>query len=39
MHLLSFSFGFKDAIDILLVAIILYETYRLICFGVFWRLS
>ncbi len=30
MHLLSFSFGFKDAIDILLVAIILYETYRLL---------
>lgn len=30
MHLLSFSFGFKDAIDILLVAGILYETYRLL---------
>ncbi|MBQ3998695.1 MAG: diadenylate cyclase CdaA [Paludibacteraceae bacterium] len=27
---MSFSFGFKDAIDILLVAIILYETYRLL---------
>ncbi len=30
MQLLSFSFGFKDVIDILLVAIILYETYRLL---------
>ena len=30
MHFLSFSFGFKDAIDILLVAGILYETYRLL---------
>lgn len=30
MQLLSFSFGFKDVIDILLVAVILYETYRLL---------
>ena len=30
MHFLSFSFGFKDVIDILLVACILYETYRLL---------
>ncbi len=30
MHLLSFSFGFKDAIDIILVAAILYYTYRLL---------
>lgn len=30
MQLLSFSFGFKDVIDILLVALILYETYRLL---------
>ena len=30
MHLLAFSFGFKDLIDILLVAGILYETYRLL---------
>ncbi|MBO4249964.1 MAG: diadenylate cyclase CdaA [Paludibacteraceae bacterium] len=30
MHILSFSFGFKDLIDILLVACILYETYRLL---------
>ena len=30
MHLLPFSFGFKDVIDILLVAGILYETYRLL---------
>jgi len=30
MNILSFSFGFKDLIDILLVAIILYETYRLL---------
>jgi uncharacterized protein (TIGR00159 family) len=30
MNLLSFSFGFKDVIDILLVACILYETYRLL---------
>ena len=30
MQLLAFSFGFKDLIDILLVAIILYETYRLL---------
>lgn len=30
MHLTAFSFGFKDVIDILLVAIILYETYRLL---------
>ena len=30
MHFLAFSFGFKDAIDILLVAGILYETYRLL---------
>ena len=27
---MAFSFGFKDVIDILLVAIILYETYRLL---------
>ncbi len=30
MHFLAFSFGFKDVIDILLVAGILYETYRLL---------
>ena len=30
MHILSFSFGFKDLIDILLVACILFETYRLL---------
>ena len=30
MQFLSFSFGFKDLIDILLVAAILYETYRLL---------
>ena len=30
MQLLAFSFGFKDAIDILLVAGILYYTYRLL---------
>lgn len=30
MHILSFSFGFKDLIDILLVTIILFETYRLL---------
>ena len=30
MHLMAFSFGFKDLIDILLVAIILYQTYRLL---------
>ena len=30
MHLLAFSFGFKDVIDILLVAVILYEAYRLL---------
>ena len=30
MQLLAFSFGFKDVIDILLVATILYETYRLL---------
>ena len=30
MHILAFSFGFKDLIDILLVAGILYETYRLL---------
>ena len=30
MQLLAFSFGFKDAIDILLVAVILYYTYRLL---------
>jgi len=30
MHILAFSFGFKDVIDILLVAFILYETYRLL---------
>ena len=30
MQLLAFSFGFKDLIDILLVAGILYETYRLL---------
>lgn len=28
--MMAFSFGFKDVIDILLVAIILYETYRLL---------
>ena len=27
---MAFSFGFKDVIDILLVAVILYETYRLL---------
>ena len=30
MHFLAFSFGFKDLIDIMLVAGILYETYRLL---------
>jgi len=30
MHFLAFSFGFKDLIDILLVAGILYESYRLL---------
>jgi len=30
MHFLAYSFGFKDVIDILLVAGILYETYRLL---------
>ena len=30
MQLLAFSFGFKDAIDILLLAGILYYTYRLL---------
>lgn len=30
MNILAFSFGFKDLIDILLVAVILYETYRLL---------
>jgi len=30
MHFLAFSFGFKDIIDILLVACIMYETYRLL---------
>lgn len=30
MHFLAFSFGFKDLIDILLVAAMLYETYRLL---------
>lgn len=30
MHFLAFSLGFKDVIDILLVACILYETYRLL---------
>jgi uncharacterized protein (TIGR00159 family) len=30
MHFLAFSFGFKDVIDILLVAGILYYTYRLL---------
>ena len=30
MHIFSFSFGFKDVIDILLVTIILFETYRLL---------
>ncbi len=30
MHFMALPFGFKDAIDILLVAIILYETYRLL---------
>lgn len=30
MHIMAFSFGFKDLIDILLVATILYETYRLL---------
>ena len=30
MQLLAFSFGFKDVIDILLVAVILYYTYRLL---------
>ena len=28
--MMAFSFGFKDIIDILLVALILYETYRLL---------
>ena len=30
MHFLALSFGFKDLIDILLVAVILYETYLLL---------
>ena len=30
MHFLAVSFGFKDLIDILLVATILYEVYRLL---------
>ena len=30
MSYLAFEFGFKDLIDILLVAIILYEAYRLL---------
>ena len=30
MSSIAFSFGFKDLIDILLVAVILYETYRLL---------
>ena len=30
MHFLAFSFGFKDVVDILLVACILYYTYRLL---------
>lgn len=30
MHFLAFSFGFKDLIDILLVAGIMYEMYRLL---------
>jgi len=30
MHFLSFSLSFKDIIDILLVAAIMYETYRLL---------
>lgn len=30
MHFLAFSFGFKDVIDILLVACIMYEVYRLL---------
>ena len=30
INILSFSFGFKDLIDILLVTIILFETYRLL---------
>ena len=30
MSSLAFEFGFKDLIDILLVAIILYEAYRLL---------
>ena len=30
MHIFSFSFGFKDVIDILLVAGLLYEMYRLL---------
>ncbi len=30
MHFLAFSFGFKDLIDILLVAGLLYEMYRLL---------
>ena len=30
MQLLAFSFGFKDLIDILLVALIMYEVYRLL---------
>ena len=30
VNILSFSFGLKDAVDILLVALILYEVYRLL---------
>ena len=30
MHFLAFDFGFKDLIDILLVAGIMYEMYRLL---------
>jgi len=30
MHWMALSFGFKDLVDILLVAFILYETYRLL---------
>ena len=30
MHFLAFSLGFKDVIDILLVAVIMYEAYRLL---------
>ncbi|MBO4518408.1 MAG: diadenylate cyclase CdaA [Paludibacteraceae bacterium] len=30
MHFLAFSFGFKDVIDILLVAVIMYQVYRLL---------